>query len=356
MDKMSPPERFHAVLMGEKPDRVPVNPFILGFSARIMGMPLGDFYADGNKCFEAQFMCMRLYGYESTPMYGYASCGPWEFGGKIGFPYGEGHSAPYVIEHPVMEIGDIDKLEVPDSDKPVGGYVEAQKVCDRCVEMGMPAIFQGGSVFTAAAVVADTSKFLKWTRTEPKAAHELLDKVCQMYMNQIEYLANRYGPEKCVVFDGGPVEANTVISPQKFEEFAFPYMMKVHKKIRELDIPVTLMHPCADQNLNIPYYIKLRESFNWKGIYAWIFGPETPLKTQIEKFGSHDIIGGNVDPPSIQTKSYQEVVQLCKENIEQGMDNPRGFILCPGCEFPPLAEPIKPMAFLDAARQFGVYK
>ena len=116
------------------------------------------------------------------------------------------------------------------------------------------------------------------------------------------------------------------------------------------------MHPCADQNLNIPYYIKLRESFNWKGIYAWIFGPETPLKTQIEKFGSHDIIGGNVDPPSIQTKSYEEVVQLCKENIEQGMNNPRGFILCPGCEFPPLAEPIKPMAFLDAARQFGVYK
>jgi uroporphyrinogen decarboxylase len=255
-----------------------------------------------------------------------------------------------------MEIGDIDKLEVPDSDKPVGGYVEAQKLCDRCVEMGMPAMFQGGSVFTAAAVVADTSKFLKWTKTEPKSAHALLDKVTQMYINQIEYFANRYGPEKCVVFDGGPVEANTVISPQKFEEFAFPYMMKVHKKIRELDIPVTLMHPCADQNLNIPYYIKLRESFNWKGIYAWIFGPETPIKTQIEKFGSHDIIGGNVDPPSIQTKSYQEVVQLCKENIEQGMDNPRGYILAPGCEFPPMAEPIKPMAFLDAARQFGVYK
>ena len=165
MDKMSPLERFHAVLMGEKPDRVPVNPFILGFAANIIGMPLGDFYADGNKCFEAQFMCMRLYGYEATPMYGYASCGPWEFGGKIGFPYGAGHSAPYVTEHPVMEIGDIDKLEVPDSNKPVGGFVEAQKVSDRCVEMGMPAILQGGSVFTAAAVVADTSKFLRWIKT-----------------------------------------------------------------------------------------------------------------------------------------------------------------------------------------------
>jgi len=73
--RMSPPERMHAVLAGERPDRVPVVPFVLGYAAKIIGKSIGDFYADGDKCFESQFASMRLHGYEQTPMYGYASCG-----------------------------------------------------------------------------------------------------------------------------------------------------------------------------------------------------------------------------------------------------------------------------------------
>ena len=88
--RMTPQERMHALMTGKRPDRIPVVPFIQGYAARIAGISLGDFYADGDKCFEAQFACMRLHGYDSTPMYGYASCGPWEFGGRIEFPYKEG--------------------------------------------------------------------------------------------------------------------------------------------------------------------------------------------------------------------------------------------------------------------------
>lgn len=64
-----------ALISGQKPDRVPVIPFVSGYSIQITGIPLGDFYADGDKCFEAQFQAMRLHGYDQTPMYGYASCG-----------------------------------------------------------------------------------------------------------------------------------------------------------------------------------------------------------------------------------------------------------------------------------------
>ncbi len=57
-----------------------------------------------------------------------------------------------------------------------------------------------------------------------------------------------------------------------------------------------------------------------------------------------------------EAASYYIPFQKKTGTKERTIDNPRGFILCPGCEFPPLAEPIKPMAFIDAARQFGVYK
>jgi uroporphyrinogen-III decarboxylase len=112
--QMTPQERMRTLFTGEKPDRVPVNPFVLGYAAQITGVSIGDLYADGDKWFEAQFAAMRLHGYEATPFYAYASCGPWEFGGRIEFPYREGSSAPYVLQHPVNRIGDIENLEVPD--------------------------------------------------------------------------------------------------------------------------------------------------------------------------------------------------------------------------------------------------
>lgn len=357
MGRMTSAERMHAVMMGEKPDRVPVNPFAMGYCMQLVGMPLGDFYSDGKKSFYGQFMSMRLHGYDVTPMYGYASAGPWEFGGEIGFPYGPGHSAPYVIDHPVKSIEDVENLEVPEfkDGKLPGAYQIADDLFQICAKYKMPITFQSGSTFTAASVVADTNLFLKWVLKEPKVLHMLLEKVSDMYVNAIEFFADKYGAQNVMPFDGGPVEANTILSPKKFEEFAYPYMEKLHKKIKDEGIGVVLMHPCADQNLNIPYYIKVREKFNWQGKYIWLFGPETPVQDQIDAFGAHDIVCGNVDPPSFQTESYETCVELCKKNIEEGKDSPSGFILAPGCEFPPGASPDKLMAMMDAAEQFGRY-
>lgn len=344
-------------MTGTKPDRVPVVPFVLGYAAQITGVSMGDFYSDGDKCFDSQFASMRLHGYEQTPGYLYASCGAWEFGGEVGMPYDEAYGAPYIIKHPVEEIHEIYELEVPQfkEGQLPGAYDAADKVVKRCVELGMPATIQAGSTFTSASVVVDTSKFLRWTFKEPKAIHTLMDKVSDMFVRALEYFAQKYGPEKCMPFDGGPVEANTVLSPKAFEEFVYPYSLKVHKKIRELGIPAVLMHPCADQNLNIPYYIKMREELEWHGRYIWLFGPETPIKDQIEAFGAHDAICGNVDPPSFQFRSYDEIVELCRQNLEEGKNAPNGFILAPGCEFPPMAPPSSVMAMMDAAEMYGKY-
>ncbi len=354
--RMTGPERMASLFSGNQPDRAPVNPFVEGYAAGILGVSIGDYYADGDKCFKAQFASMRLHGYEATPFYGYASCGPWEFGGEIEFPYKEGASAPYVVEHPVNSITDVERLEVPNFNKSLpGGYKESDKVGRNCREYGMPVVFQAGSTFTAASVIAETSTFLKWIFREPKTVHLLMEKVTQLYVNALEYFASQYGPENCIPFDGGPTEANTVIAPSVFKKFAYPYMEKVHTRIKELGFPGVLIHPCADQNKNIPYYIALREKLEWSGKYFWLFGPETPIADQIEAFGRHDVICGNVDPPSFQYKSYEECLQLCRENIKAGKNSPSGFVLAPGCEFPPNAPPANLMAMVDAAEMDGYY-
>ncbi|TGC09362.1 uroporphyrinogen decarboxylase family protein [Methanolobus halotolerans] len=357
VQRMTSPERMMAVMSGQKPDRVPVVPFVEGYSAKITGISLGDFYADGDKCFEAQFASMRLHGYEQTPMYGYASCGAWEFGGEIGFPYGKGQGAPYVKKHPVKTIEDIENLEVPDFDTMLpGAYFEADKVAARCHAMGMPVTVQVGSCFTAASVIADTSEFLTWLIMEPKSVHLLMDKVSDMFINALDYFADKYGAESLLPFDGGPSESNTMISPETFAEFAYPYIKKVHLHMKELGIHAVLMHPCANQNKNIEHYIKLRDELSWSGKYIWLFGPETSIKNQIKAFGDHDVICGNINPSLFLTSSYDEAVELCRQNLLEGMHSPSGFILSPGCEFPVNAPPIKLMAMVDAAEKYGRYE
>ena len=355
--EMSSSERMKAVMMGEKPDRVPVVPVVLGYAAKIIGKSLGDFYADGNVSFDAQFASMRLHGYEQTPMFGYASMGALEFGGEIGMPFSETYGAPYVIRHPVEDIDTIYSLEVPEFKEGhlPGAYEEADKLIQNCVKRGMPATFQAGSPFSTAAVVANTSKLCKWTAKEPKAVHVLLGKVTDMYIRAIEYFSEKYGPEHCLPFMGGPLESNTVLSPEAFAEFAHPYNLLIHRKIRKMGIPAVLMHPCADHNKNIPYYINMRKELGWEGKYIWLFGPETPVKTQIEAFGDHDVICGNVDPPSFQFKSYDDIVELCRRNIEEGKKAPSGYIMSAGCEMPPHAPPANVMAMMEAAEMFGKY-
>ncbi len=354
---MTPQQRLLAVINRKKPDRVPVLPLVRAYAAKVAGMPLDEFWSDGDRYFDANLMSMRLHGYEQFPLYGYSACGPWEFGGRIQMPQPHGDTAPAVTEHPVETIDDIDRLEVPTfKNKLPGAYAIADQTAERCAAMGMPAGFQAGSVFSAAAQVAETTQFLTWVMSNPKAVHKLMEKVSDMFVNALTYFADKYGAENCMPFQAGLIEANGLISSVQFEKMVHPYNLKVNQKIKELGIQTVLMHPCGNQNLNIPYYVQMREACDWHGRYIWIFGPETPIANQMKAFGKRDIICGNVDSLQINEKTYEELVELCKSIIETGKSNPGGFILSPGCEFPAEAAPAKVMAFMEAAEQFGRYQ
>lgn len=355
---MNSAERMGAVLTRNTPDRVPVLPFIHAAVTKTTGISYKEFWSNPDAYFDAHFHTMRLFGYEQTPLFGYAACGPKEFGGKVGLPDVPGSVAPFVIEPLVKTIDDIDNLKVPSFKEGAlpGYYPMADRVGERAAALGMPVGFQVGSIFSAAAQIAETTTFLTWTISEPEAVHKLMSKVTDMYLNALDYFAQKFGPEHLLPFQAGPMEANGMISPDIFNELVFPYLLKINLRIKELGIMASFMHPCADQNANIPAFINMREKCDWHGRYIWLFGPETPLTKQMEAFGQRDIICGTVDPALISSKSYDEVVALCGQAIEVGKNNPGGFLLSAGCDFPIEASPIKLMAFVDAAERYGRYE
>ena len=74
-ETMTSPERMGAVMRGEKPDRVPVIPFIFGHTALVCGQPLARVFDDAEQSFRCQMLCQEMYGYDGGPLYAYASAG-----------------------------------------------------------------------------------------------------------------------------------------------------------------------------------------------------------------------------------------------------------------------------------------
>lgn len=350
MKEMSSHERMACLLSGRRPDRVPVMPFALGYTAKIAGYEIGDIYADPMKSFRAQILAQDLHGYDGFPIYGYASYGAWEFGGEIEFPYKEGATAPKVISRPMKKPEDVEKLEIPDP-RSSGSIPNMLAFAQQVRKLGGPATFQCGSPFTFAASVVGEELILSWIIKEPDLVHKILRKVTDFLIQVAQCFTEEFGAENCLAFEGSPLEANSVISPQQLEKFALPYVMEIHEMILKMGVPRFFHHICGEHNKNIKYWKEVPEG-NF-GIVS--VGAQIDLEVAKEAFGEKCIIAGNIDTVTLQLGTPEEIALLCQEIIRKGKDSPSGFILMPACELPPMTPPANLHAMIKAAKEYGAY-
>ena len=123
-DRMSPDERLVALMKGEPLDRVPFMPFILGFSARDVGISLASFYSDPEKSYQASLLTQQKYCCDNRPAFGYADYGAWEFGGEAKFPDSPGEQSIMVLRRPISTEEEAWELRLPDIR--TAGYLPTQ--------------------------------------------------------------------------------------------------------------------------------------------------------------------------------------------------------------------------------------
>ena len=78
------------------------------------GLPVSATYVDAEKSFWSQLWAAEMYGYDTTPIYFYASYGAWEFEGDVVMPGGPFEMAPKIVRHPVTSEADVRALKLPD--------------------------------------------------------------------------------------------------------------------------------------------------------------------------------------------------------------------------------------------------
>jgi len=348
--KMKSSERLHALLKGEKIDRVPHLSFVLGFCAKNTGYPLAAIYSDPVKSFEAQLYTKEQYGFDSEPFYGYASYGGWEFGGEIKLPDGEYEQAPSHVRFAVETGDDVKKLTLPDVEK--DGALPLAMQFSRIQEKNgvIPSLVVGGP-FTVAGNICSVTRLCRWLIREPDLVHRVLRMATDHLIEAAGYWVDTFGKGVVSMQIWEPTASNQIISPKQFERYVLPYQIELHEKALGKGIRYILCHICGEQNMNLPFWQQV--PMGNPGIIS--VGREIEIKTAIDYFGKRSIIAGNIEPSFIQTGSPHEVYKTCGKVIKEGKNAPLGYALMEGCELPVNTPPYNYYTMGKALDNFGRY-
>ena len=348
--QMTSAERMGALFSGKQPDRVPFNPFAFGFCARTVGCSITEVYSNPRKSFEAQLMTKEMYGYDSNPVYAYASQGGWELGGEIQFPKGQYSQAPVVSRLPINSIEDIERLEIGDVSQ-AGAVPLMMELATLQKEHGMGVTVQCDTPFKMAVNAMEWSKMARLMLKEPAYAHLYLRKTTAFCVKLVELWVSVFGAERVMCTGGAPTESNVLISPKQFETFSLPYIIELHEKAFAMGIKRFSEHVCGEHNLNLEYWKQVPMGDH--GIMS--FGHEVDLDKAKKMFGEKCIIAGNMEPARLQLSTPAEVYELCKQAILKGKDAPLGYIFMPGCELAPDTPPYNVYVMKKALEDFGYY-
>lgn len=345
-------ERMEALLRREKPDRVPVWSFALGFAMVYTQTAIADAYNKPEVSLAAQRKASKDFNWLSFPMTGYAAFGGWEFGGEIKWPSGEFAQAPTVAKHVAETPDEVMNLKMPDVK--TAGIVPIQMEFAKLAmekqgdDEPFKLVFQLEGTFNTASNICGADKLAKWMIKKPEAAHRLLRMATDYLVELAGYVKETFGTDRIVPFGGEPTSSNSLISPKQFEEFALPYLKETHEKVLDMGFKTFLMHICGEQNLNLPFWSQI--PMGDPGLVS--VGHEVDLNTAAKCF-PNDIIVGNLEPAIIQTSTPEQIYEATKNVVEQGKNLPNGFIFAPGCEFPPMAGIENVEAMNKAVEDFG---
>jgi uroporphyrinogen decarboxylase len=337
----------------EEPDVVPVGTYMGNHAARIVGIPLQDYYTDSQKMFEAQMFALDTYHQDIVIMQSdnyYLAEG---FGTKTTHY----HDATPTFAAPAIDrLQDVATLKVPDpwSDGRMYVYLEAISKASEEIDQEVAIRGCGTGPFVLAAHLMGTEKFLMALANsmydlpgaDESAIFALMEltteALLQFSIAQLEAGAH-------IIQCADSLASLDMISPQTYEKYVFPYNQKYFQKIQpylKKHQGYGVLHICGDNT-------KVLDLYGETGADCYEVDYKIDLVFCKQSLGQKMCLMGNLDPTSVLLQgSVQEVERAAAECIEAAAAG-GGFILGSGCEVP-IATPEENIhAVVKIARQYS---
>jgi uroporphyrinogen decarboxylase len=343
---------LEAVLRRETAERVVYMEYYpLPIAAIQEGKEIADAYTDPVFAYESQKKLANETGWIFQPVY--PSLGG-DFGGESKLPEGQYAQSRTVVRHAVENEAEAWKLRVPDLKiKPAArkdtdfAYLSArEKLANEVFNVTLCV----SGPFTEAGEICGIERLCRWMVRKPEIVHHLLRIATDYLVQEAAAWRNTYKEANIIYFPSEPTASNNLISPAHFAEFAFPYIIELHRKVLALGYRHILCHICGNQAANLPYWAKV--PMGDPGIVS--VGPEIDIETAADFF-PHDIIYGNLDPVILQTGTPDQVYKAAGKVVRHGKKLGRRYTFGQGCEIPPRASRENLLAMTRAVADYGWY-
>ncbi len=343
-DQMTPKERLTAIREGKQVDRLSLNAFIGEHAAWIQGLSVSEYHHSPEKMAKAQIDAYRKYGTDGISV-GVGLTGIAEaLGSRIGYP---DDNTPYVAEHVLKDIKEVDKLKLTDNKKDGRLQIIIDTVKILLDEVGDEVPVTAGVIgaFSNAANTRGTESFLRDIMYDPENAHKLLRHVNKCTIEFVKEVS-KLGVSISI---GDPTASGSLISPKQFREFAYPYIKELSDAIKEHGAPAPQLHICGNSK-------KIWGQMADTGVGGLSLDDVIDLEEAKKEVGDRITLIGNVSPTrTMYLGTPSDVVENVKDNLRKAYDTKKGYVISLGCGLPIRTKPENVHAFVDAAKKYGRY-
>ena len=339
-------ERCLAVIHHQIPDRVPVIPQDAHVAARLASYDHLEFARDPRKIAAAQMECCERFGFDGIIMGGDTVALAEAVGVKVAYSQDE---CPRPVAGCLDDYSGVEGLRPIDpwKDGRLPVWIEATRLLVEKLGREKLIIARADQgAFSLASMMRGMQTFLMDVTEDTlrDQIHALLRYCNECMYAFIEALHSVGGH---VVTTGDSISGPSVVAPQIYREYSFPYELDMANRCKRLGIPFSI-HICGRTDPILE---------TWVETGAEIF--EIDHKTTFAKARSLTrgkvTLLGNLDCSEVMYQGAPELVeQKAREVLLESM--PHGeFILSSGCLLGAGTPPANMQALADAARKYGVY-
>lgn len=343
-EEMTPKERLKVYLSGEEVDCIPYNIISPEYVfANMFGYTTREYRESVEvKCDLIEKVRDTFGMYSYIAKLGLKTIGV-SLGSKVSNPE---NSIEFIEEFILDDYANLDKIKVVD---PYNNPVLLKMLKDtKYIKNRFPDISISTSVagpFSTASAIRPIEKLLRDTRKDKENLYRVLDLAVDSSLKWLEVFRKEFGVVGTSFAD--PVTCEDVLSYNQFKEHSLPYIKELIDGTKNIMGTNPSVHICG------------RTKGLWKdiadtGITSYSVDNCEDLEELKEAIGDRLVISGNVPPVDVMKNgTIDDVINSCRECIEKGAENPKGFILNTGCQVAMGTPKENIDAFIYAARKYG---
>ena len=339
-------ERVLTAFRHKEPDRVPVTPILCSGARQITGTSFPDFALDAEKAAEVYTAGFEFVGGDLVILLFDLSVEAADFGQKMIYPNDSTPRPDY--ENPrIKAVEDYGKLKAID----LAGAERMQVFLSLCRKMVKRVGFRAvvtGFVFGPLGVLSmmrGAEQLFKDCVLYPREVIKACETVTSVLLEFVQAQCETGVP--AIAIDTLFASRNGL--PKKlWEEIEGPFSREISRVIRQNGLLVGI-HNCGHD-----LYFDSQIRFMEPEVISFAHLPDdcqTPRELK-ERYGDHITLLGYIPTPLLVHGSPREVMEACRVQIED-LARDGGYILAPGCEYPPNLALTNAFALVKAAEKFS---